>query len=79
MKKNPNMYDAASELYNKLLQINFGEQYFFPGAKRKKMDPKYDSINSTLYTFDYTEWFKEEDREPADIPPSNHLKVMKKK
>ena len=32
------------------------------------MKPKYDPINLTLDTYDYTEQLKNEDEESADIP-----------
>ena len=42
------MYNAASELYNDLLQTYFDEYYDLFGAKRSKMYPKHDPANLTL-------------------------------
>lgn len=71
-------YDTASKLYNELLEIYFDEYYGFSGAKRKKINSKYDPDNVVLNTF-YREWFKEKDVKSADVPPLPSKENMIKK
>ena len=68
-----NVYDAASKLYNKLLGIYSAIYEEFLDTKTEKMDLKYDIISLTLDTNDYKEWFKKEDKEPANTPPMSPL------
>ena len=42
------MYDTVSKLYYDLLETYFDEYSELLGAKRSKMDPKYDPTNLTL-------------------------------
>ena len=63
-KKEKKVYHTASELYNDLSEIYFDEYYDLSGAKRSKMDPKYDYANLTLDEYDYSEWYKELDNSP---------------
>ena len=49
-----NAYGTASELYNEMLRIYCDEYNDLSNAKRKEMDVKYDTVNLTLNTYDYT-------------------------
>lgn len=60
-KKTPkkmNVYDAASKLYNELLEFYLDEYYDFPNARKSRMDRKCGPINLLLDVYDYRRWFK---------------------
>ena len=59
------MYDTASELYNGFLWIYFDEYNELPDTKRNKMEPKYNPDNLLLETYNYDDWFENE--ESTDI------------
>ena len=52
------MYDAASEIYNELLETYFDEYNELWDAKRKNIDLKYDSNNLFFKTYNYDLWFE---------------------
>ena len=55
-----NLYDTVSELYTGMLGI------YLSDAKRKNMGTKYNSTNSILDTYDYTNQFVKRDKESDD-------------
>ena len=60
-KKKKNVYDAASESYNELLETYFDEYNELSDAKRKNIELKYDPNNLFLKTYNYDLWFKNEE------------------
>ena len=64
------MYDNASKLYNEYLEIYFDEYKALSDAQKRKLGNKYDPINLFLETYNYDNWFEnEESVDLSDMPP----------
>ena len=61
------MYDTASDLYNDVLETYFDKFNVFSEVKIKKMNRKYNPTNLILNTYDYKEWFREEELDDKKI------------
>ena len=71
-EKKTNVYNAASELFNDLLETCFDEFCDLSDAKRIKIDSKYNPANLTIDGYDYNEWYKVksgEEKELENLPP----------
>ena len=51
-----------------MLEVCFDECNDFSDARKSKINPKYNLTNLTLDEYDYSEWFKKEDKESAYVP-----------
>ena len=60
------MYDKASELYNDLLEIYFDEYNDLSVAK-KKISPKYNPDNLMFNTYEYEDWYEEEESDDSTL------------
>ena len=60
------MYDKASELYNDLLEIYFDEYNDLSVAK-KKINPKYNPDNLMFNTYEYQDWYEEEESDDSTL------------
>ena len=65
------MYNNASELYDKYLEICYDQYMALSEARKKKLGNKYDPKNVFLKGYDYRVWLEEltDKEESTDIPP----------
>ena len=75
-KKNVTVYDNASELHNEYLEIYFYQYKALSYDRKRKLGNKYGPINLFLETYNYNNWFKNEERPDTTSRKSDKEKSL---